>query len=449
MKELTPNTSPKQELEINDPSTIKVDASRFSPEKEANVLDRLILIGNEISTLEEEAVIMSKAIALNGEKDNETEVVVSDSLKKITGFSKDFKITPVSHERILSLVPVLADMIKRLRHLKIEERNLVAQLQPLKREAYYATVETRTKIQTGKIYLPEWIVELVEPVSIEKAKEIMGYLMIGPDEIEQKFQTHIDDSEVPPMPFTLADLKRAKERGDRLLLRIDKIKNVEGDYDDLTLEYMSQLQQSRDLRYYQHRFNYRLMVYRPKPGFPAAYLIDEKKFDESLRQALNFDTPRTGWVLIEKPIKKFKFSLLDSTVELRNRVASWADDNELADCSDEKLEEIAFLKEINPKKMMESLIKLKVNQKYRRTPVEFFYDEAVFGHYDLDEYFDESGHVRFGVDDLIQSEQTLATDSNGNFMKVFLQFNKSKPNQNFCKVVLGVAPSGGFSVVRS
>ncbi|GEM_PF-1330926 len=451
MTEWIPIKPIKQGLEINNPNEIQVDAPYFSSENEANALERLSLIGKEISTLEEEVVIMSKAIALNGEKDKKEEMAMLDTLKKLTGFSKDFKTTPVSHEQILGLVPVLADMIKRLRYLKIEEQNLVAQLQPLKREAYYATIETRTKIQTGKIYLPEWIVELVEPVSIEKAKEIMRFNVIGPDEIAQKFKTHIDDLEVPPIPFTLADLKRARERGGRLLLRIDKVKNAEGGYDDLTLEYMSRLQQLQDGRYNQHRFDYELMVYRPRSRNPVSrsFLISEEEFDEPLRQALNFDTPRTGWVIIEQSIKNDEASLLDSTIELRNRVASWADDKELADCSDERLEEIAFLKEINPKKMKESLINLKINQKYRRTPVEFFYDQAVFGNYNFDKFFEESGKVRYDVDEFITSEQTLAIDSNGYFMEIALYFNQTDPKHNECKVFLNRKLRGKFSVVKS
>ncbi len=56
-----------------------------------------------------------------------------------------------------------------------------------------------------------------------KAREIMGEReVMGPEEVKKAFGIEVPESEVPPIPFNETELKRAKELGQFLVLRVDK-----------------------------------------------------------------------------------------------------------------------------------------------------------------------------------------------------------------------------------
>ncbi len=79
------------------------------------------------------------------------------------------------------------------------------------------------EIGKGKTELKESKLEGSIKEQIEKAQEMMGEKeVMGPSEIKKAFGIEIKESEVPPIPFNEAELERAKELGQFLVLRVNK-----------------------------------------------------------------------------------------------------------------------------------------------------------------------------------------------------------------------------------
>lgn len=76
-----------------------------------------------------------------------------------------------------------------------------------------AEADLQTVIETQEQVLQE-----AGMVSLEKAREIMGSHMYGPEEVERVFGM---DSDAPPIPFTEAELQRAHMLGQELILQAD------------------------------------------------------------------------------------------------------------------------------------------------------------------------------------------------------------------------------------
>jgi hypothetical protein len=59
-------------------------------------------------------------------------------------------------------------------------------------------------------------------VSLELAIEIMDVDFLGPDTVETVWGMKLEAKDIPPIPFSRADLERAKELNQQLVLRVDK-----------------------------------------------------------------------------------------------------------------------------------------------------------------------------------------------------------------------------------
>lgn len=58
------------------------------------------------------------------------------------------------------------------------------------------------------------------PITYHRAKELMGEEMLGQEEVEKAFGTKIAHKEIPRIPFTRKELEKAKELGEKLILRM-------------------------------------------------------------------------------------------------------------------------------------------------------------------------------------------------------------------------------------
>ncbi len=70
---------------------------------------------------------------------------------------------------------------------------------------------------------------------IDSAHDVMtDENFFGPDDVEHAFGVQLKPHEIPPIPFSIEELERARELGQFLILRI----NHESDYEPLTMEKM-------------------------------------------------------------------------------------------------------------------------------------------------------------------------------------------------------------------
>ena len=60
-------------------------------------------------------------------------------------------------------------------------------------------------------------------VSVERAKEILGADFLGIEAVGKTFDVTFDTEAIPPIPFSEADIEKARELGQFLILRIGKI----------------------------------------------------------------------------------------------------------------------------------------------------------------------------------------------------------------------------------
>lgn len=396
---------------------LRVQMPRFSPEDEPTALTRLSELAKTIRDLEEEVVILHDAISTNGDATaSKNERLAQDILQKLPeAFHKNpfTKSKPITHEQILDLVPVLADMIKDLKFLKREEQDLVARLSPETQVARQASGQSRAKLRTGKIHLPKWINELVEPVSMEKAASIMGYRFYGPERVLGTFSPYVTETSIsiPPMPFTHAELQEAEKLGCRLILRIDHIE-LFGEEKPLTMDLLIwRSQKEKGVT----RTIEDVSVY-----LPDRYVINKGETAKWLKEQSSFqsETPRAGWFLVG-PEKKLEQntdnSFLHQTRSLRDQLAKIARPEELAECSDAQLEDIEAWGERDPRKMIELLSRLRINQQYRRTATEVVYDEMLYDALSLGGSSYEEREVDRPNE---RKEQTLTRDNDGNFITI-------------------------------
>lgn len=60
-------------------------------------------------------------------------------------------------------------------------------------------------------------------ISPERAEKILGEDYFGPETIEKTFEFKLKPEQIPPIPFSLTEIERAKELGHFLILRIDRV----------------------------------------------------------------------------------------------------------------------------------------------------------------------------------------------------------------------------------
>ncbi len=193
------------------------------------------------------------------------------------------------------------------------------------------------------------------------AEHIMQKDFLGPEAIETSFGFKPETKDIPPMLFSRAELERAKELGQFLVLRIDKIP----DGHPLTMKAMNELKEGK-----------------AKDGGNILYKLDRYK-DEQFYAA---DTPSLGWALISKEVipnstgKKYLEQTEEIAKYLETRVFK---DRVMPEEYQEAINEFKQVKDgikiisgtnYTWELAAQKLEQLKINQLFRQTPSEVLYD---------------------------------------------------------------------------
>ncbi|MEK7644289.1 MAG: AAA family ATPase, partial [Patescibacteria group bacterium] len=212
-------------------------------------------------------------------------------------------------------------------------------------------------------------------VTIEKAKEIMTTDFLGPEAVEKAFKVRLEAKDIPPIPFSEAELKRAKELGQFLVLRTNKAPDNKA----LTMKKMNELLE-KDFQ----------KARKGKVLFKVDWYPDEEFYTT--------DAPAVRWALTSKEVlpNSTNQNYVQQTETLVKYVKEqiFADQNvpkEYAEAIAEfeqyhdqnfkskTLEEIQqLLGGSDWKKYATELSDLKINQLTRQDPSEVLYDLLIY-----------------------------------------------------------------------
>lgn len=214
-------------------------------------------------------------------------------------------------------------------------------------------------------------------VTLERAAELMGQDYLGPDAVEATFGVQLESHEIPPIPFTEAELERAKELGQFLILRVDHAPDGE----PLTMQKMDALLERKFAQ-----AGKGAVLYLP---------TDEWKTQSAF---FTTETPRLSWALTGKAL--IPDSTIKNYLEQTKLLVKYVEDevykqetipesyqealDEFQHYHDQnfkgkKKEEIkALLSKSGWKKYAAELGDLKINQLFRQSPVEALYDLLVY-----------------------------------------------------------------------
>jgi len=203
--------------------------------------------------------------------------------------------------------------------------------------------------------------------TIEDAKKIFNKQnFFGAESIEGALGIHLDEADIPPIPFSIAELKRASDHFDlnsRLVLRIEKDKNGE----PITLKRLKEI-----------------MDQSQRPG-KAPRMEYNDKYDQN-ETFYTSETPRTGWALVSNELipTTLQAHYLEQTKLLIPYLREEVYKGEpLPTLYEEAISEFEALRgELNgflvpgsdKEEFTKRLVNLQINQLLRRTPVEVIYD---------------------------------------------------------------------------
>ena len=121
-----------------------------------------------------------------------------------------------------------------------------------------------------------------EGLTMEQAETIMGTDFLGPEAVEKTFGIKLNEEQIPEIPFSEADLERAKELGQMLVLRVEKT----ADDEPMSLEAMNAI-----------------LVKKWQKEGKGNLLNTSDNWKKWLGQDLfTKETPRKGWSLVSKDL---------------------------------------------------------------------------------------------------------------------------------------------------
>ena len=203
-------------------------------------------------------------------------------------------------------------------------------------------------------------------LTVERAQEIMGADFLGPEAVNATFG--FSPEAIPPIPFSVEDLERAKELNQFLILRVDKT----ADDKPLTMQEINTMLEKKIADEGKGKILYNTDWYKNEDFFTK-------------------DTPRLSWALVSKAeipnsISKSFLQQTEQIIEyLTNIVFKDVDldkiPKEYAEAVEEfnsKKAEIAALISINWQEAAKQLSELRINQLTRQLPVEAMYDGLMY-----------------------------------------------------------------------
>jgi hypothetical protein len=140
------------------------------------------------------------------------------------------------------------------------------------------TPEEEIQLKMGS-QKPESRQENRRGISLEKARELMGTDFLGPEAVEAVWGVKLDAKDIPTIPFSRADLDRAKELNQQLVLRVDKA--VDGS--PLTMQKMNEHIQPKLTQGKQGKLLVKVDWYAGEEFYTT-------------------ETPETSWALISKEV---------------------------------------------------------------------------------------------------------------------------------------------------
>ena len=198
-------------------------------------------------------------------------------------------------------------------------------------------------------------------ITVEQAETILGPDCHGPEAVEQTFGIKIPEAEVPAIPFTAADLERAKALGQMLVLRAD----TAPDGQPLTMKKMDELLRDR--------------FAKEKKG-KVLYNTDWYKYESFFTE----QPPKLRWALVSKDTipNSTSQNYLEQTQTLADYLTNdvfngKAMPKEYAEAIAEfnaQKAEIEKTMETDWQKAAEMLANLQITELTRPTPAEILYD---------------------------------------------------------------------------
>lgn len=246
----------------------------------------------------------------------------------------------------------------QLQIIKSKFKDYSLELAKAKTSKEYETIFNIQKELTIKI---KELQELI-PMSLEKAREIMGPNFLGPDAVEKALGVRLEQGDIPAIPFSKEDLDRAKELGQMLILRVDKAPDGEA----LSMTKLNSLLKDRFAKENKGRVLYDEAGWKKNEDFYTT------------------ETPQTAWALVSKEI--IPNSLAKNYLEQTELLVAYIQNSvfkdvampqEYADAIAEfeaQKAEIGSLMLTDWKEAGDRLFQLKLNQLTRQTPVEALYD---------------------------------------------------------------------------
>lgn len=158
--------------------------------------------------------------------------------------SKNLKSQKLVSSLKIKLAKLLVERFELKKNLDEEQLN---------KQRKYENDEVKSSLDGTKHYLIDESVEVLRKnlevnskfgeysEQLSRAQEIMGDDYLGPEAVEKAFGIQVKAEDIPPIPFSEADLERAKALGQMLILRVDKT----ADGQALTMKRLNELVQPR------------------------------------------------------------------------------------------------------------------------------------------------------------------------------------------------------------
>ena len=237
----------------------------------------------------------------------------------------------------------------------LEEIEREAETIKVKDDAYYQRVAERMK-QVERMFS--------ESLSPSEAKEILKQDFLGKEEIERAFDIKIEDKDIPEIPFTKEDIEKAKELGQFLILRTDKIdKKTPLTIENLNKHLKGKTKEGGKILYsdsYKSEDLYKTEIPKLSWALTSKELIPDSTSKNYLQQT----------ELIVKYLKEKVFKDTDISESYQQAITEF----------EAQKDEIEKLMTTDWKKAAEKLEKLQINQLTRQTPVETIYDLIAYLH---------------------------------------------------------------------